>query len=193
MLLLFCFGFLSVSVLYYCICSPLNPYIYKMCKSNFSFYRNELILTYYSILLILFNMSSKFLHVDSVQFSRSVMSDSLQPCGLQHARLPCPITNSQSLLKLMSIESVMPTNHLILCRPLLFPPSIFPSIRVFASESVLCITLILLLLDFSPSMTSFLCRAYHPWFPVFLFSQYCSEHLCTYRFARLYYFSMKNC
>ena len=49
------------------------------------------------------------------------------------------ITNSQSLLKLMSIESVMPPNHLILCRPLLLPPSIFPSIRVFSNESVLCI------------------------------------------------------
>ena len=49
------------------------------------------------------------------------------------------ITNSQSLLKLMSIESVMPSNHLILCHPLLLPSSIFPSIRVFSSESVLCI------------------------------------------------------
>ena len=47
------------------------------------------------------------------------------------------ITNSQSLLKLMSIESVMPSNHFILCRPLLLLPSIFPSIRVFSSESVL--------------------------------------------------------
>ena len=47
------------------------------------------------------------------------------------------ITNSQSLLKLMSIESVMPSNHLILCGPLLLPPSIFPSIRVFSNESVL--------------------------------------------------------
>ena len=49
------------------------------------------------------------------------------------------ITSSQSLLKLMSIESVMPYNHLILCRPLLLLPSIFPSIRVFSNESVLCI------------------------------------------------------
>ena len=48
------------------------------------------------------------------------------------------ITNSQSLLKLMSAESVMPSNHLILCHPLLLPPSIFPSIRVFSNESVLC-------------------------------------------------------
>ena len=49
------------------------------------------------------------------------------------------ITNSRSLLKLMSIKSVMPSSHLILCRPLLLPPSIFPSIRVFSNESVLCI------------------------------------------------------
>ena len=47
------------------------------------------------------------------------------------------ITNSQSLLKLMSMESVMPSNHLILCRPLFFLPSIFPSIRVFSDESIL--------------------------------------------------------
>ena len=49
------------------------------------------------------------------------------------------ITHSWSLLKLMSIESVMPSNHLILCHPLLLPPSIFPRIRVFSNESVLCI------------------------------------------------------
>ena len=49
------------------------------------------------------------------------------------------ITNYQSLLKLTSVESVMPSNHLILCRPLLLPPSVFLSIRVFPNESVLCI------------------------------------------------------
>ena len=49
------------------------------------------------------------------------------------------ITNSWSLLKLMSIELVMPSNHLILCQPLLLPPSIFPSIRVFSNESILYI------------------------------------------------------
>ena len=71
----------------------------------------------------------------SVQFSRSVMSDSLRPHGLQHTWLPWgSITNSWSLLKLMSIKLVMPSNHLILCCLL---PSIFPSIRVFSSKSVL--------------------------------------------------------
>ena len=49
------------------------------------------------------------------------------------------ITNSRSLPKLISIESVMPSNHLVLCRPLLLLPSIFPSIRVFSNESTLCI------------------------------------------------------
>ena len=67
----------------------------------------------------------------------AVMSNSLQIHGLQHASLPCPFTISWSLLKLMSIESVMPSNHLILCRPLLLWPSIFPSIRVSSNESVL--------------------------------------------------------
>ena len=73
--------------------------------------------------------------INLVQFSCSVVSDSLWPHGLQQASLS--ITNSQSLLKLMSIELVMPSNHLILCHPVLLLPSIFPSIRVFSSESVL--------------------------------------------------------
>ena len=77
--------------------------------------------------------------VKSVQFSCSVVSDSLQPHGLQHTRLPCPSLTPGAYSKLMSIESVMPSNHLILCRPLLLLPSIFPSIRVFSNESVLCI------------------------------------------------------
>ena len=72
----------------------------------------------------------------SVQFSHSVVSDSLRPHELQHTRLPCP-SNSQSPPKCMSIESVMQSNHLILCRPLLLLPSIFPSIRVFSNESAL--------------------------------------------------------
>ena len=74
-----------------------------------------------------------------VQFKCSVVSNSLQCHRLQHARLPLSITNSWSLLKLMSIDLVMLFNHLILCGPLLLPPSIFPSIRVFSNEAVLCI------------------------------------------------------
>ena len=72
----------------------------------------------------------------SVQFSHSVMSNFLQPHGLQHTRPPCP-SPTPSLPKLTSIEVVMPSNHLILCRPLLLPPSIFPSIRVFSNQSIL--------------------------------------------------------
>ena len=75
----------------------------------------------------------------SVQFSRSVVSNSLWHHGLQHARPPLSITNYWSLLKLMSVELVMPSNHLILCHPLFFLPSIFPSIRVFSNELALCI------------------------------------------------------
>ena len=70
-------------------------------------------------------------------FSRSVVSDSLRPHGLQHTRLLCPSPISQSLLKLMSIELVMPSNHLVLCCPLLLLPSIFPSIRIFSNKSAL--------------------------------------------------------
>ena len=76
---------------------------------------------------------------NSVQFGCSVESNSLPPHGLQHARPSLSITNSRSLLKLMSIESVMPSSHLILCCPLLLRPSVFPSIRVFSNESVLCV------------------------------------------------------
>ena len=66
------------------------------------------------------------------------MSDSLQPHGPQHARPPCPSpTPGIYLPKLMSIESVMPSNHLILCHPLHLLPSIFLSIRVFSNESAL--------------------------------------------------------
>ena len=64
------------------------------------------------------------------------MSDSVTPWTAA-CQASLFITNSQSLLKLMSIESVMPSNHLILCHPLLIPPSISPSIRAFSNDSVL--------------------------------------------------------
>ena len=73
------------------------------------------------------------------QFSHSVLSDSLWTWTVAR-QASLSITNSRSLLKLVSIESVMPSNHLILCRPLLLLPSVFPSIRVFYNESVFCIS-----------------------------------------------------
>ena len=73
----------------------------------------------------------------SVQFSHLVVSDSLRTPRTAAHQASLTITNSRSLLKLMSVESVMPSIHLILCRPLLLPASIFPSIRGFSSESVL--------------------------------------------------------
>ena len=66
----------------------------------------------------------------------SVVPNSLWPHGQQHARLPYP-SPPPSLLELMFIEPVMPSNHLTLCRPLILPPSIFRSMRVFSNESVL--------------------------------------------------------
>ena len=74
-------------------------------------------------------------YLKSIQFSYSVMSNSVIPWTAAH-QASLSITNSQSLLKLMSITSVMPSNHPILCCPFLLPPSIFPSIRVFTNELV---------------------------------------------------------
>ena len=76
----------------------------------------------------------------SIQFS-SVIQSCLTLCDPMDGSTPGfpVIINSRSLLKLMSIESVMPSNHFILCRPLLLLPSIFPSIKVFSNESVLLI------------------------------------------------------
>ena len=71
-------------------------------------------------------------------FSRSVVSDPVTP-GTAACQASLSITSSQSLLKLLSIESMMPSNHLIFCHPLLLLPSILPSIMVFSKESVLCI------------------------------------------------------
>ena len=89
---------------------------------------------YYHNVLNLVNYKMQF----SCQFSCLIMSNSATPLtAARQASLS--ITNSRSLLRLfLSIESVMPSSHLILCRPLLLP-SIFPSIRVFSSQSVLCI------------------------------------------------------
>ena len=70
--------------------------------------------------------------------SHSVVSNSLRPHELQHPRFPCPSPTPRACSKLMSIKSVMPSNHLIPCHPLLLLPSSFCSIKVF-NDSVLCI------------------------------------------------------
>ena len=98
-------------------------------------------------------MWNYFKDIQSIHSYRSVTLSSVQFSSVQsrsHVRLSATpwmaacqaslsTTNTQNLLKLMSIESVMPSNHLILCCPLLLLPSILPSIRVFSNESVLCI------------------------------------------------------
>jgi len=73
----------------------------------------------------------------SVQFSHSVVSDSLQPHESQHTRPPCPSPTPRVHSNSCSIELVMPSSHLILCCPLLLLPPIPPSIRVFSNESTL--------------------------------------------------------
>ena len=87
-----------------------------------------------SLIQIFFNSSVQF---SSVQLLSQVRLFASPQIPARQASLS--ITNSQNLLKLMSIELVMPSNHLILCCPRLLPPSVFPSIRVFSNESVLCI------------------------------------------------------
>ena len=88
------------------------------------------------MLFATFNVSFTIPLVLSVQFSHSVVSNSFPPMDCSTPGLPVH-RNSWSLLKLMSIELMMPSNPLILCHPFLLPPSIFPSNRVFSNESVL--------------------------------------------------------
>ena len=89
---------------------------------------------------LFFNNSAYFHLILKVQFS-SVAQLCPTLCNPMDCSLPgsLSITNSQSLSKIMSIESVIPSNHLILCHPLFLLPSMFPSIRVFSNESALCI------------------------------------------------------
>ena len=74
-----------------------------------------------------------------VEFNCSVVSNSLRPHGLQHARPPCPSPTPRVYSNSCPSELVMSSNRLILCRPLLLLPSILPSIRVFSNKSFLCI------------------------------------------------------
>ena len=85
-----------------------------------------------TVSILLFRLMSRFSSVQLLSCVRLFETPWTTAC-----QASLSITNSRSLLKLMSIESVMPSNHLILCRPLLLLPSIFPSIRVFYNESTL--------------------------------------------------------
>ena len=76
------------------------------------------------------------INLSSVQFSSVTQSDSLRPHGMQHARLPCPSPTSGDCSNSCSLSWWC---HLILCHPLLLLPSVFPSIRIFSNESVLCL------------------------------------------------------
>ena len=73
----------------------------------------------------------------SVQFSPSVVSESLRPHELQHTRPPCPLPTPGVYPKSCPLSQVMPSNHLALCRPLLLLSSIFPSIKISSNESAL--------------------------------------------------------
>ena len=107
--------------------------LYKMLSSAKS---DGLLLTFQFECSYFFFFSENCLEFISVQFSCSVMSDSLQPHRLAH-QASLSIINSKSLQKFMSIELVMPSNNVILCHPFLLLLSIFPSIRVSKNESVM--------------------------------------------------------
>ena len=122
-----------------------QPFLFKMNSIDKSYMCSDCITSWLFPVSLLFFRPPYFLRhsnigISSVQFS-SVQSLSrvlLFATPWTAARqASLSFTNSQSLFKLMSIESVMPSNHLILCHPLLLPPSIFLSIRVFSNESVL--------------------------------------------------------
>ena len=98
-----------------------------------------------------------------VQFSRSVVSDTLGSCELQHASPPCP-SPTLGVHPNPCPSTVMPSNHLIVCRPLLLLPSIFPSIRVFSNESALCIKVY--------------SKHIHNWFHFITLQELSGEHHC---------------
>ena len=85
------------------------------------------------------SLSMYFSAISLSQFSCSVVSKCLQPLGLHQTRLPCPSLSPRVCSNSCPFKSVMPSNHLIFYRPLLPLPSTFPSIRVFSSESAVCI------------------------------------------------------
>ena len=126
----------------------INKYWISLSTCVFVFSCNKHLLSIYYVIETQFSseeMRQRYFYPRELTFKWELQFSSvaqscltLWPHGLQHARPPCT-SPAPELLKLMSIESLMSSNHLILCRPLLLLPSIFPSIRVFSNESVLCI------------------------------------------------------
>ena len=118
----------------------MQEFFFSLCTSLwFSLLFHDLHLIFQFLKFYNYQLLCSYISLDSAQFSHSVVPNSLQPHGLQHTRFPCFTVHHQLLehIQLMSIKSVMPSIHLILCCPLLLPNSIIPSIRVFSNESVL--------------------------------------------------------
>ena len=132
----------EINYIYICIyfffSRTLSKICYRFCSSVFFSVGHHFFLRHFFSFLFLFFEAFVFLETfSSVQSLRYVWLFATPWTAACQTSLS--ITNSWSLLRLISIESVMPSNHLILCRPLLLLPSIFPSIRVFSNESALCI------------------------------------------------------
>ena len=104
-------------------------------RMHIQFLKMQVQTTYYIVLRNSTKWTWFYCSISSVQCS--VVSDSFWPHESQQARPPCPSPTPGVPLKLMSIESLMPSSHLILCRPLLLLPPILPSIRIFSNESTL--------------------------------------------------------
>ena len=138
-LLLLLLHFMSLKLIYYSLNSKLKLNATSSGKPSPSPMPPPHPLQDVSQIFLLLYPPNIFFMALITQFSlvQSVVSLFATPWTAAH-QASLSITNSWSLLKLMSIESVMPSNHLILCRPLLLLPSIFPSIRGFFNESALC-------------------------------------------------------
>ena len=121
--------------------SPQNKYkaINRSCVTVSSFRMSDMILHMTLYFIIIYRKCSLLLSTKKNWASKQSFSCVLLFAIPWTAARQAAITNSWSLLKLMSIKSVMPSNHLILCHPLLLLPSIFPRIRIFSSDSVICI------------------------------------------------------
>ena len=107
-----------------------------MCFLSQGIYQKKTERCHVGVFRSIFSLANLFMEYGVSQFSRSFVSDFVTPWTAA-CQASLSITNSQSSLRL--IESVMPSSYLILCRPLLLLPSIFPSMRVFSNESALCI------------------------------------------------------